>query len=65
VEMIGKFISFDTTSRNGNLPLIDFVRDHAESCGAETYRWTARIGIPILSRWLCGMEIFMAGAPWT
>jgi acetylornithine deacetylase len=35
VEMIERFISFDTTSRNSNLPLIHFVRDHLRSIGVE------------------------------
>lgn len=37
-EMIRCFISFDTTSRNSNLPIIDFVRSYVESWGATT--WT-------------------------
>ena len=36
IEMIKKLVAFDTTSRNSNLALIDFVRDHLESCGIET-----------------------------
>lgn len=34
VEMIAKFTSFDTTSRDSNLPLMHFVRDYLESLGA-------------------------------
>ncbi len=33
LEMIEKFISFDTTSRESNLPLIHFVRDYLEQFG--------------------------------
>jgi acetylornithine deacetylase len=35
VDMIERFISFDTTSRNSNLPLIHFVRDHLRELGVE------------------------------
>lgn len=30
VEILDKLVSFDTTSRNSNLPLIDFIRDYLE-----------------------------------
>jgi acetylornithine deacetylase len=30
VEMIGRLIAFDTTSRESNLALIDFVRDYLD-----------------------------------
>src|SRR6202000_1640312 len=36
LEMIEKLIAFDTTSRNSNLDLIDFVRNHLESEGIDT-----------------------------
>jgi len=36
IELIKKLVAFDTTSRNSNLALIDFVRDHLESSGIET-----------------------------
>jgi len=32
-EMIGRLVGFDTTSRNSNLALIDFVRDYLEGWG--------------------------------
>lgn len=32
-EMLGRLIAFDTTSRNSNLALIDFVRDHLDRAG--------------------------------
>jgi len=31
--MLARLIGFDTTSRNSNLALIDFIRDYLESCG--------------------------------
>ena len=36
VEMIERLISFDTTSRESNLPLIHFVRDYLASHGVES-----------------------------
>jgi len=33
VEMLARLIAFDTTSRNSNLALIDFVRDHLDRLG--------------------------------
>jgi acetylornithine deacetylase/succinyl-diaminopimelate desuccinylase-like protein len=34
IEMIARLIAFDTTSRNSNLPLIEFARAHLEALGA-------------------------------
>ena len=31
VELLDRLVSFDTTSRNSNLPLIGFVRDYLET----------------------------------
>lgn len=45
LDMIVKFISFDTTSRESNLPLIHFVRDYLAGLGVEahlTYDETGR-----------------------
>src|SRR5215475_9730629 len=36
LEMIGKLIAFDTTSRNSNLELIGFVRDYLATLGVES-----------------------------
>ena len=36
LDMIEKFIGFDTTSRDSNLPLIEFVRDYLGSLGVES-----------------------------
>ena len=36
VEMIDRLISFDTTSRESNLPLMDFVRDYLAAHGVES-----------------------------
>ncbi len=36
VEMIERLVSFDTTSRESNLPLINFVRDYLASHGVES-----------------------------
>jgi len=36
LDMIEKFIGFDTTSRNSNLPLIHFVRDHLARLGVDS-----------------------------
>src|SRR5665213_3386591 len=33
VEMIGRLVSFDTTSRDSNLALIDFARDYLDGFG--------------------------------
>jgi acetylornithine deacetylase len=35
LEMIRKLVSFDTTSRNSNLEIIDFIRDYLASHGVE------------------------------
>lgn len=35
--MIERFTSFDTVSRNSNLPLISFVRSHLDSLGVDTH----------------------------
>jgi acetylornithine deacetylase len=37
-EMLAKLISFDSTSRNSNLPLIDFVQEYLESHGVASHR---------------------------
>jgi acetylornithine deacetylase len=36
LEMIKRLVAFDTTSRNSNLELIDFVRNHLESEGIDS-----------------------------
>lgn len=36
LDMIEKFIGFDTTSRNSNLPLIHFVRDYLAGLGVDS-----------------------------
>jgi acetylornithine deacetylase len=33
IDMLRRLVGFDTTSRNSNLALIDFVRDHLDRCG--------------------------------
>ena len=38
VEMIERLIAFDTTSRNSNLELIDFVADYLEGHGVASTR---------------------------
>ncbi len=38
-EMIAKLVSFDTTSRNSNLDLIDFVEDYLSAYGASCTRF--------------------------
>lgn len=37
-DLLGKLISFDSTSRNSNLPLIDFVQEYLESHGVKSER---------------------------
>jgi acetylornithine deacetylase len=32
-ELLARLVSFDTTSRNSNLALIDYVRDYLDACG--------------------------------
>ena len=36
LDLIGKLIAFDTTSRNSNLELIGFVRDYLSKLGVES-----------------------------
>ena len=36
VEMLRKLVAFDTTSRNSNLALIDYVRDYLAGHGVES-----------------------------
>ena len=38
VEMLGRLVSFDTTSRNANLPLIDFVQGYLDDHGVPSLR---------------------------
>ncbi|GET90445.1 acetylornithine deacetylase-like protein [Leishmania tarentolae] len=35
-EWLAKIISFDTTSRNSNLPMVEYVRDYLQSVGVES-----------------------------
>ena len=35
-EMIARLVGFDTTSRNSNMPLIDFIRDYLSAHGIES-----------------------------
>ena len=35
-DLLGRLIAFDTTSRNSNLALIEFVRDLLADCGVES-----------------------------
>jgi acetylornithine deacetylase len=35
-EMIGRLVAFDTTSRDSNLKLIDFVRDYLDGFGVKS-----------------------------
>ena len=37
-QLLGKLISFDSTSRNSNLPLIDFVQEYLEGHGVKSVR---------------------------
>jgi acetylornithine deacetylase len=37
LEMISKLVSFDTTSRDSNLPLIHFVKDYLAGCGIKAH----------------------------
>ena len=43
VEMLARLVSFDTTSRNSNLPLIAFVRDYLDAHGVP-YRLSTNPG---------------------
>ena len=36
IEMLDKLISFDTVSRNSNLPIIEFIKDYLQSYGVES-----------------------------
>ena len=36
IDMLGKLVSFDTTSRNSNLALIEFVREELAAIGVES-----------------------------
>lgn len=36
LEMIARLVAFDTTSRNSNLAIIDFIRDHLAGLGVES-----------------------------
>ena len=37
-EMLARLISFDTTSRDGNIPLIEFVEDYLDGWGVRHFR---------------------------
>jgi len=37
-ELLAQLVSFDTTSRNSNLPIIDFIEDYLEKHGVESTR---------------------------
>jgi acetylornithine deacetylase len=37
-EMLARLISFDTTSRDGNIPLIEFVEDYLDGWGIPHFR---------------------------
>ena len=37
IEMLDKLISFDTVSRNSNLPIIEFIKDYLYSFGVESH----------------------------
>ena len=37
IEMLDKLISFDTVSRNSNLPIIEFIKDYLHSFGVESH----------------------------
>ena len=37
IEMLDKLISFDTVSRNSNLPIIEFIKDYLQSFGVESH----------------------------
>ena len=38
VQLLDKLISFDSTSRNSNLPLIDFIQEYLEGFGVTSHR---------------------------
>ena len=35
IEMLDKLVSFDTVSRNSNLPIIEFIKDYLQCHGVE------------------------------
>ena len=37
IEMLDKLVSFDTVSRNSNLPIIEFIKDYLLSHGVESH----------------------------
>ena len=37
-EMLARLIAFDTTSRDGNIPLIEFVEDYLDGWGTPHFR---------------------------
>ena len=37
IEMLDKLVSFDTVSRNSNLPIIEFIKDYLQSYGVESH----------------------------
>lgn len=37
-QLLGQLVSFDTTSRNSNLPIIDFIEDYLKSHGVDATR---------------------------
>src|SRR4051794_8113686 len=37
-EMLGRLVSFDTTSRNRNIPLIEFVESYLGDLGISSFR---------------------------
>ncbi|MEO0810082.1 MAG: acetylornithine deacetylase [Pseudomonadota bacterium] len=38
IEILAKLVSFDTTSRNSNLPIIDYIESYLSGYGVECYR---------------------------
>jgi len=36
IEMLDKLDSFDTVSRNSNLPIIEFIKDYLQSHGVDS-----------------------------
>ncbi len=37
LDLMNKLMSFDTTSDQSNLPMIDFIREYLENLGVESY----------------------------
>ena len=37
IEMLDKLVSFDTVSRNSNLPIIEFIKDYLQGHGVESH----------------------------